>query len=180
MQKQDIAILLKEKIGFIIFFATLVSLTLIHNQIKAFHSAQISNQKIASPLSKTTPTPTSTPTPSPTPTPTTTPTPTLKPRLIPTKIPLPTSTPTPDPKSPDNPAIWESIADCETHSNWSADTGNGYFGGLQFSQGAWNSVNGAGNPAQASKDEQITRGKMLKNLRGWGVWGACAAKLGLN
>lgn len=174
MRKQVFAILLKEKILFVIFFATLVSLSLIHNPIQAFFPLKVSDQKIASPLPLTAPTPTLTPTP------TLIPTPTIKPRLIPTKIPLPTATPTPDPKSPDNPAIWESIADCETHNNWSADTGNGYFGGLQFSQGAWNSVGGSGNPSQTSKDEQIARGKMLQAKRGWGVWGACASKLGLN
>lgn len=134
------------------------------------------SKKIASPLPLTTPTPTSTPAP----------TPTLSPSPTPTKIPLPTSTPiptstsTPDPKNPDSAEVWESIAKCEANGNWSSDTGNGYFGGLQFSQGAWNSVGGSGNPAQTSKDEQITRGKMLQKMRGWGVWGACAVKLGLN
>lgn len=75
--------------------------------------------------------------------------------------------------------VWSKIAQCESRSNWSIDTGNGYFGGLQFSQGAWNSVGGQGKPSDASKDEQIKRGKMLQEKRGWGVWGDCAKKLGL-
>ena len=139
-----------------------------HNPIRAFDVSIKSPQKIVSPLALATPTPTLTPTPIPTKIP------------LPSPTPIPTSTPTPDPNSPDNAAVWESIAKCETNGNWSENTGNGYFGGLQFSQGAWNSVGGTGNPSAASKDEQISRGKMLQNLRGWGVWGACAKKLGLN
>lgn len=158
-----------------IFISTFFILALSAHTLRILSVAEIPKENVKSPLAvfKPTPTPTPTPTPSVTPTPKT-----VKP--TPTKIILPTSTPTPDPKSPDNPEIWEKIADCETHGNWSADTGNGYFGGLQFSQGAWNSVGGSGLPSSASKDEQIRRGKMLQNLRGWGVWGVCAKALGLN
>lgn len=117
-----------------------------------------------------------------TPTPTSTPTPTITPTPLPTMTPTPTLSPVPTkpPVDPNENSIWEKIADCETHGNWSSDTGNGYYGGLQFSQGAWNSVGGSGLPSQASKDEQIARGKMLQAKRGWGVWGACARSLGLN
>ncbi|MBP6913562.1 MAG: transglycosylase family protein [Candidatus Levybacteria bacterium] len=92
-------------------------------------------------------------------------------------------TPTPSPKiepvnSSDN-KIWEKLAQCETHGNWSADTGNGYYGGLQFNMSSWQGTGGSGNPAQASKDEQIVRGKILQEKRGWGPWNACAKKLGL-
>lgn len=76
--------------------------------------------------------------------------------------------------------IWDTLAKCEAGGNWSTDTGNGYYGGLQFNQGAWNSVGGTGKPSDASRDEQIMRGKMLQEKRGWGVWGLCAKKLGLN
>jgi hypothetical protein len=81
---------------------------------------------------------------------------------------------------PNDNAIWDKIAECESHQNWGINTGNGYFGGLQFSQGAWNAVGGSGVPSEASRDEQITRGKMLQNQRGWGAWGECASRLGLN
>ncbi len=111
---------------------------------------------------------TPTPTPSPTPTP------------IP---PTPTATPTPTPAptvDPSNNEIWDRIAHCESNQNWGDNTGNGYFGGLQFSQGAWNSVGGSGNPSEASRDEQILRGKKLQEVRGWGAWGACAHELGLH
>lgn len=76
--------------------------------------------------------------------------------------------------------IWNKIALCESKGNWSINTGNGYYGGLQFSEGAWRSVGGAGLPHENSRDEQIIRGKMLQERRGWGVWGLCAKKLGLN
>ncbi len=89
-------------------------------------------------------------------------------------------TPTPIPQAVDtNGDIWDKIAMCESHQNWSIDTGNGYYGGLQFSQGAWNSVGGSGLPSDASREEQIERGKMLQVRRGWGVWGLCAKKLNL-
>ncbi len=75
--------------------------------------------------------------------------------------------------------IWDAIASCESGGNWGINTGNGYYGGLQFSQGAWNSVGGTGLPSDASKEEQIEKGKALQQKRGWGVWGLCAKKLGL-
>lgn len=91
-------------------------------------------------------------------------------------------TPTPTPviatESSSN-DVWEKLADCETHKNWSSDTGNGYYGGLQFSQSAWDGTGGTGNPAQASKDEQIKRGKILQAARGWEPWSGCSHKLGL-
>lgn len=178
MLNQIFNILSKERIVSVVFFTIFVILVLIHNPIQAVDIIGKTSKNITSPLPLTTPNPTHTLTPTPTPTLTPSPTPTKIP--LPTSTPIPTSTPTPDPKNPDNAEVWESIAKCETNGNWSSDTGNGYFGGLQFSQGAWNSVGGSGNPAQASKDEQIIRGKMLQKMRGWGVWGACAQRLGLN
>lgn len=180
MRKLIFDILLKERIILVIFFTLCVILLLNQGPFLSTEVLGSSYENITSPLPLTTPTPIHTLTPTPTLTPT------RKPTRAPTKIPLPTPTPTlipiptSDPKSPDDAEIWENIAKCETNGNWSSDTGNGYFGGLQFSQGAWNSVGGSGNPAQASKDEQISRGKMLQKMRGWGVWGACAVKLGLN
>lgn len=78
-----------------------------------------------------------------------------------------------------NDDIWMKLAECESHRNWSSDTGNGYFGGLQFSMGAWASVGGQGKPSDASADEQISRGQQLQQKRGWGPWGGCSKKLGL-
>ncbi len=89
-------------------------------------------------------------------------------------------TPTPTPMyDPSDDKVWLMLADCESHQNWKDDTGNGYFGGLQFSLGAWASVGGSGKPSDASSSEQIMRGKILQERRGWGPWGACSVKLGL-
>lgn len=74
---------------------------------------------------------------------------------------------------------FERLAACESGGNWSINTGNGYSGGLQFSQATWQSVGGSGSPHNASKAEQIKRGKILQQRSGWGQWPACSAKLGL-
>src|SRR6478672_11947433 len=50
---------------------------------------------------------------------------------------------------------WDAIAQCESGGNWSTNTGNGSFGGLQFKQATWSANGGAGNPATASRTEQI-------------------------
>ena len=93
------------------------------------------------------------------------------------KVPV---TPTPAPIVISSDDIWEQLAQCESGGNWSINTGNGYYGGFQFSQGAWNSVGGSGLPSEASKEEQIEKGRLLQSIRGWGVWGLCAKKLNLN
>ncbi len=119
-----------------------------------------------------------TPTDTPTPTPTLTPTPTMTP--TPTPTPIPTDTPTPVPTAdPTNDAVWDRLAECESHRNWADDTGNNYFGGLQFNQSAWESVGGVGKPSNASREEQIAKGKLLQLRRGWSPWGGCSKKLGL-
>lgn len=74
---------------------------------------------------------------------------------------------------------WDRLANCESGGNWSVNTGNGYYGGLQFSQASWQAVGGTGPPSQASKAEQIARAKQLQAVQGWGAWPACSAKLGI-
>lgn len=93
-------------------------------------------------------------------------------------------TPTPSPQpiasnSNTESDIWEKLAYCESKGNWNINTGNGYYGGLQFNLSAWTGVGGQGYPHEASKDEQIMRGKILQEKRGWGPWGTCSKKLGL-
>ena len=78
-----------------------------------------------------------------------------------------------------NDAAWDKLASCESGGNWSTNTGNGYFGGIQFSQGSWNAVGGSGLPSQTSREEQIRRGKILLARGGWSSWPACARSLGL-
>ncbi|MDB5181408.1 MAG: hypothetical protein JWP13_171 [Candidatus Saccharibacteria bacterium] len=76
-------------------------------------------------------------------------------------------------------SVWDSLAMCEATGNWAINTGNGFYGGLQFTMSSWAAVGGSGYPNQASREEQIMRGQMLQARQGWGAWPACAAKLGL-
>lgn len=76
-------------------------------------------------------------------------------------------------------SVWDRLAQCESGGNWSINTGNGYYGGLQFTLSTWRGVGGSGYPHQASKTEQIKRGQILQARSGWGQWPACSARLGL-
>lgn len=76
-------------------------------------------------------------------------------------------------------SVWDRLAQCESSGNWSINTGNGYYGGLQFSLSSWRAVGGTGYPHQASKSEQIARAEKLQAIQGWGAWPACTAKLGI-
>ena len=103
-----------------------------------------------------------------------------KPSVIAMSFEVDKVTPTPTPLFiADNADVWMRLAECESHKNWKADTGNGYYGGLQFSMGAWLTTGGQGKPSDASGEEQIMRGKILQQKRGWGPWGGCSKKLGL-
>lgn len=75
--------------------------------------------------------------------------------------------------------VWYEIAQCESGGNWAANTGNGFYGGLQFTLSSWQSVGGSGYPNEASASEQIARAQMLQARQGWGAWPVCAAKAGL-
>jgi cell wall-associated NlpC family hydrolase len=57
--------------------------------------------------------------------------------------------------SADTPVNWDSIAACESGGNWATNTGNGFYGGLQWTQATWNANGGTGNPANASRTQQI-------------------------
>lgn len=74
---------------------------------------------------------------------------------------------------------WEALAQCESGGNWAINTGNGYYGGLQFSLSSWAAAGGSGNPAAASKAEQIRVAENLLQMQGWGAWPACSARLNL-
>jgi len=77
-------------------------------------------------------------------------------------------------------STWDAIAQCESSGNWSIDTGNGYYGGLQFSLSTWHAFGGSGNPADASKSTQIAIAEKVLASQGWGAWPACSAQLGLS
>lgn len=76
-------------------------------------------------------------------------------------------------------SVWDQLAACESGGNWSINTGNGFYGGLQFTPSSWQAVGGTGLPSDASREEQIMRAESLKAIQGWGAWPACTAKLGL-
>ncbi len=75
--------------------------------------------------------------------------------------------------------VWDRLAECESGGNWSINTGNGYYGGVQFSLSSWRAVGGSGYPHQNSRAEQIKRAEMLLDLQGWGAWPSCSRQLGL-
>jgi resuscitation-promoting factor RpfA len=80
-------------------------------------------------------------------------------------------------------ATWDRLARCESGGNWHINTGNGYYGGLQFSPGTWDAYGGnrfASNAHRATKAEQITVAERLLDARGWSPWPACSRKLGLD
>ena len=76
---------------------------------------------------------------------------------------------------------WERVAECESSGNWSINTGNGYYGGLQFSQSSWEAAGGtryAPRADLATKEEQIATAERLLEMQGPGAW-ACAEEGGL-
>ncbi|RYC05952.1 resuscitation-promoting factor [Nocardioides zhouii] len=76
--------------------------------------------------------------------------------------------------------VWDSLAQCESGGNWAINTGNGYYGGLQFNLGTWQAYGGTGLPSQASRETQIAVASRLRDATGgYGSWPGCAAKLGL-
>ncbi|MGN7068703.1 resuscitation-promoting factor Rpf [Micrococcus luteus] len=74
---------------------------------------------------------------------------------------------------------WDRLAECESSGTWDINTGNGFYGGVQFTLSSWQAVGGEGYPHQASKAEQIKRAEILQDLQGWGAWPLCSQKLGL-
>ena len=76
-------------------------------------------------------------------------------------------------------SVWDRLAQCESGGNWSINTGNGFYGGVQFSASTWRAMGGSGLPHQASRETQIAIAKKLQARAGWGQWPGCSSKLGL-
>ncbi|MGW5864040.1 transglycosylase family protein [Streptomyces sp. NPDC055239] len=77
--------------------------------------------------------------------------------------------------------VWDRIAKCESGGNWSINTGNGYYGGLQFSASTWRAYGGGAYAAtadNASKAQQITVAAKVQRAQGWGAWPSCSARAG--
>jgi LysM repeat protein len=76
-------------------------------------------------------------------------------------------------------SAWDKLAQCESGGNWRINTGNGYYGGIQFNASTWRAYGGTGMPHQASKAEQIAVAERTLAAQGWGAWPACSKKMGL-
>ncbi|MCP1388384.1 DUF3235 domain-containing protein [Corynebacterium sp. TA-R-1] len=77
---------------------------------------------------------------------------------------------------------WDRLAQCEAGGNWHINTGNGYYGGLQFSASTWRAYGGgqfAPYAHQATREQQIIVAERTLAGQGWGAWPACSRKLGL-
>lgn len=76
-------------------------------------------------------------------------------------------------------STWDKVAQCESGGDWSINTGNGYYGGLQFTQSTWRANGGTGSPQNASKAEQIRVAENVLKSQGPGAWPVCSVKAGL-
>ncbi|WP_152351770.1 transglycosylase family protein [Brachybacterium subflavum] len=79
-------------------------------------------------------------------------------------------------------SVWDTIARCESGGNWSINTGNGFKGGLQFTDQTWRAFGGgayASSADQASRAQQIAVAKKVQAAQGWGAWPGCTSKLGI-
>lgn len=77
---------------------------------------------------------------------------------------------------------WDCLARCESSGRWNANTGNGYYGGLQFSQRTWVGFGGrayAPRADLATREQQITVARAVQRVQGWGAWPACSRRHGL-
>ena len=75
---------------------------------------------------------------------------------------------------------WDTVASCESGGNWSINTGNGYYGGLQFSASTWAAYGGtayASTANQASKSQQIAVAEKVLAAQGKGAWPTCGTGL---
>ncbi|MEV0109173.1 transglycosylase family protein [Nocardia sp. NPDC050799] len=72
---------------------------------------------------------------------------------------------------------WDAVAECESSGNWSTNTGNGFYGGLQFTQSTWEANGGNGSAANASREEQIRVAENVLATQGPGAWPVCGQYL---
>ena len=84
------------------------------------------------------------------------------------------------PASAAAPNDWDAVAACESSGNWSINTGNGYYGGLQFSQSTWEAFGGAAYAPRAdlaTKEQQIAVAERTLDVQGPGAWPTCGRGL---
>jgi len=77
-------------------------------------------------------------------------------------------------------SVWDELAQCESGGNWATNTGNGYYGGLQFDVSTWQAYGGSGTADQNSRETQIAVATRLRDANGgYGAWPACSQAMGL-
>ncbi|WP_432138554.1 MULTISPECIES: transglycosylase family protein [unclassified Streptomyces] len=77
--------------------------------------------------------------------------------------------------------VWDRIARCESGGNWHINTGNGYYGGLQFAGSTWRAYGGtayAPTADGATREQQIAVATKVQRAQGWGAWPVCSARAG--
>ena len=80
------------------------------------------------------------------------------------------------------PAQWDKLAKCEAGGNWGINTGNGFYGGLQFSASTWRAYGGgvyAATADKATREEQISVAQRVAAAQGWNAWPSCSRTAGL-
>lgn len=97
-----------------------------------------------------------------------------------TAIVVGTATASPALAAPDT--AWDALAECESGGNWSINTGNGYYGGVQFSQSTWEAFGGSDFATRAdlaTREQQITVAERTLEGQGWGAWPVCSTNAGV-
>jgi resuscitation-promoting factor RpfB len=88
--------------------------------------------------------------------------------------------PEPSPDFSGGGTVWDRLAECESGGNWAINTGNGYYGGLQFNLETWRAYGGSGYPHENSREAQIAVAIKVRDANGgYGAWPSCASQLGL-
>jgi resuscitation-promoting factor RpfA len=73
---------------------------------------------------------------------------------------------------------WDAVAACESGGNWATNTGNGFYGGLQFTLSTWRANGGVGMPQHASREQQIAVANNVLHTQGIGAWPVCGKRAG--
>ena len=79
-----------------------------------------------------------------------------------------------------NGATWDALAACESSGNWAINTGNGFYGGVQFNQNTWERHGGlryAPRADLATREEQIAIAEVTRARQGWGAWPVCSVRV---
>ncbi len=79
-------------------------------------------------------------------------------------------------------SVWDRLAQCESTGNWAVNSGNGFYGGIQFDQNTWDRWGGqkyAPRADMATREEQIAIAKKTQAAQGWGAWPSCTSQLGM-